>query len=143
MDISDRDRLLNDFRAVHGWRYRYVARAWWVFDGTWWLHQGSLERMGMALAGLAGELFPPAHKIHGQLNQDYMIRRLARELIHTQTDDRLPAGNPRDFPRSSEPPARPDPGSPAPPSAPGPRQGDPNPVVEDPTGTVSPAGHTP
>ena len=142
MDISDRNRLLDEFQAVHGWRYKYVARTWWVWVGSGWLYQGSLERMGMALAGIAGEIFPKGHKIHRHLERDYMIRDLARILTTRLHADMIP-GDPTGFPRSFGPPAPGDQPEPGQLSEPGPRPAAPTPAAADPGGTASAAGHTP
>ena len=84
------NRLLFEFRTVHGWRYRYLKKTWFTFTGENWSHLDALPQMQQAFIGLAGLLFPPMHKVHGQLGQAYMIRNLEMRLRPYLMSETLP-----------------------------------------------------
>lgn len=86
--MTDTFTLLKDFRAVHGWRYRYVKRTWFVFDGEKWTHLDALPQMQQALIGLARDIFPAKHKAPVQLGNAYMIRAMEMRLReHLSTEE--------------------------------------------------------
>lgn len=94
MNMSDTILLLDQFRTVHGWRYRYVKRTWWVWDGEHWSYLDALPRMQRALISLARDVFPAGHKAPGQLERDYMLRSMEMRLRHPLVGETLP-GDPR------------------------------------------------
>ena len=88
MNMTDIFTLMSQFRATHGWRFRYVKRVWWVWDGTQWSYLDALDRMQRALVGLARDEFPAKHKAPAQLEHAYMIRNMEMRLrlhLHAET----------------------------------------------------------
>lgn len=88
MNMTDTFTLLDEFRAVHGWRYRYVKRTWFVFDGEKWTHLDALARMQQALVALARDVFPEKHKAPVQLGHAYMLRAMEMRLrLHLTSEE--------------------------------------------------------
>jgi hypothetical protein len=148
--MTDILRLQDEFHAVHGWRYKYVARTWWVWDGRQWSHLDALQRMRQALIGIAGYLFPADHKAHRQLIQDYMIRNLEMRMRANSRADVL-LGDPKlergastpGSRRPSELPAPADPQIQDQTPGSGPLTAAPSLESAAPAGTGETAGHTP
>lgn len=83
--------LLDQFRAVHGRRFRYVKRTWWVWNEGQWSHLDALTRMQQALIGIAREVFAPKHKVHGQLEHAYILRAMEMRLREHLVGETLPS----------------------------------------------------
>jgi hypothetical protein len=99
MNMTDILTMCAQFQAVHGWRYRYVNRTWWVWDGEQWSHLDALPRMQQALVGLARDMFPTGHKAADQLQHGYMLRNMELRLRqHCRADTLL--SDPRPGPGS-------------------------------------------
>lgn len=116
--------LLEKFVAIHGWRYRYVARTWFTWRGDRWDHLTSRESMALSLIGVAGELFPEGNRARQQVHRDYIVNGFIKHLVPHLKADFLPARvGPGDRITGSRPPSEPP--APADPLTPGqpPEQG--------------------
>ena len=145
--------VVRRFLADQGGLYRYLQMRWWHLDDGYWTREsgrGALERdlinwmYGYAPGPLKNMTIADMNHMCAAMSRTLTTTRLPGRYIDADQDPAII--NWRSFttsPRSSEPPAQPDPGSPAPPSAPGPHPAAPSPAAGGQAGTVSPAGHTP
>jgi hypothetical protein len=140
--MTDIFKVLDKFRADHGWRFRYVAGKWWVWDEDHWRTYDAKLRMARTLKVMAMLIWPDGHSALKQVEKDYMITRLCSGLVPYLRADTLP-GDPKASRHSSEPPApatRPEPDQLSE-SAPHPAV--PSQELDHPDGTDGSAGHTP
>lgn len=113
MDISQEERLLTEFQAGHGWRFKFAGKRWWVWKLDHWAYQDALDLMSQAMILIAGECFPENKKIREQLGQSYLIERLAKRLRGPLHSDTL-IMNPRPVFQDPTPASRPPSELPAP-----------------------------
>lgn len=89
MNMTEQFAIMDSFQAVHGWRYRYVNKSWWVWDGRQWSFLDARERLQRALAGIGLMVFPEDPKIQVQLQRDYIINTFSRMLVPRLRADTL------------------------------------------------------
>lgn len=97
--MTEQFALMDAFQTIHGWRFRYVNKHWWVWNGFEWTHLDARQNLAAALAGIGMVVYPENLKIQGQLQRDYIIDAFSKKLVPRLRADTLP-GDP--VPRDPE-----------------------------------------
>lgn len=89
MDLLDMRKIVDDFLAFQGWRFRYLDRKWWIFeDGYWSMFQGR-DRLSYAIMMYTREMGGDP-KILKQVGQIHVLTKLCGMLAPKLFVDRLP-----------------------------------------------------
>ena len=115
MDMDNMYTLLDEFQAMHGWRFRYVANKWWGWDVDTrsWRQFDARENLSRAFLSTAEMIWDEAHVGRRQVSRDYMVTGLCARLVPHLRSDSL-EGDPRPGTWVPATESRPPSGSPAP-----------------------------